>query len=41
MLAATGALFTLGVALFLWDFFFPPRQPQIDGTAERAAVTPA
>ena len=22
MLLATGALFTLGVALFLWDFFF-------------------
>jgi nitric oxide reductase subunit B len=41
MLAATGALFTLGVALFLWDFFFPPRQPQVDATAERAAVTPA
>jgi nitric oxide reductase subunit B len=25
MLVATGALFTLGVALYMWDFFFAPR----------------
>ena len=38
MLLATGTLFTLGVALFLWDFFFSLRAP---AAAADAAYAPA
>jgi nitric oxide reductase subunit B len=43
MLAATGALFVAGVALFLWDFFFLAGRPLPAPAAEplRAARTPA
>ena len=37
MLAATGALFALGVALFLWDFFFLAGRPVEAARAERLA----
>jgi nitric oxide reductase subunit B len=42
MLVATGILFTAGVALYLWDFFFiaPRQRRQVDGAAQ-AAATPA
>ena len=35
MLAATGALFVIGVALFLWDFFFLAGRPVAEGRAEQ------
>ena len=42
MLAATGTLFTAGVALFLWDFFFlAPRQHADAERAGDAARIPA
>src|SRR5512144_1208521 len=42
MLVATGTLFTLGVALFMWDFFFyAPRTGTQADTAYRPAPTPA
>lgn len=37
MLAATGALFVAGVALYLWDFFFLAGRPVVAGQAERLA----
>jgi len=37
MLAATGALFAAGVALFLWDFFFLAGRPLTAGQVERLA----
>ena len=42
MLVATGALFTAGVALYLWDFFFlgPRMQAEADQPAQ-TATTPA
>jgi hypothetical protein len=42
MLVATGTLFTLGVALFMWDFFFyAPRTGTRADTAYRPAPTAA
>jgi nitric oxide reductase subunit B len=42
MLVATGILFTAGVALFLWDFFFlAPRQRIQSEMPVRTAPTPA
>ena len=42
MLVATGILFTGGVVLFLWDFFFlAPRQRTHGATAVQTAATPA
>jgi nitric oxide reductase subunit B len=35
MLAATGAIFVTGVALFLWDFFFLAGRPVAAGSDER------
>jgi nitric oxide reductase subunit B len=37
MLAATGALFVIGVALYLWDFFFLAGRPVPSARAERLA----
>jgi len=37
MLAATGGLFVIGVALYLWDFFFLAGRPIPPGHAERLA----
>jgi nitric oxide reductase subunit B len=37
MLAATGGLFVVGVALYLWDFFFLAGRPVPAGQAERLA----
>ncbi len=39
MLVATGALFTAGVALYLWDFFFLAGRPV--ALPEREELTPA
>jgi nitric oxide reductase subunit B len=42
MLIATGTLFTAGVTLFLWDFFFlAPRQRVQSDAVVQAAPTPA
>jgi nitric oxide reductase subunit B len=42
MLIATGLLFTAGVVLFLWDFFFMAvRQRSAGDVAAETAVTPA
>jgi nitric oxide reductase subunit B len=42
MLVATGALFVVGVALYLWDFFFLAGRPVAATQAERlAAARPA
>jgi nitric oxide reductase subunit B len=42
MLVGTGILFTAGVVLFLWDFFFlAPRQRVQNDAAAQAAPTPA
>jgi hypothetical protein len=41
MLVATGAIFTLGVALFLWDFFvLAARRPEtrVEAVAAEAAT---
>jgi hypothetical protein len=35
MLAATGGLFVIGVALFLWDFFFLAGRPVAAPRAEQ------
>jgi nitric oxide reductase subunit B len=41
MLVATGILFTAGVALFLWDFFFlAPRQGLVRPMASSVRATP-
>ena len=41
MLVLTGTLFTAGVALFLWDFFFlagrPVAEPEREGLAPARA----
>ena len=37
MLAATGALFVIGVALYLWDFFFLAGRPVSVARVERLA----
>ncbi|HYB41207.1 MAG TPA: cbb3-type cytochrome c oxidase subunit I, partial [Candidatus Methylomirabilis sp.] len=39
MLAATGALFAIGVGLFLWDFFFLAGRPR--ATTEAGRLAPA
>jgi hypothetical protein len=39
MLVATGALFTAGVALYLWDFFFQSGRPA--PVAESVATAPS
>jgi len=42
MLVGTGTLFSAGVALFLWDFFFlAPRQRAHTEAAAHTAPTPA
>jgi nitric oxide reductase subunit B len=41
MLVATGILFTSGVALFLWDFFFTPRRHLQPEVGSQTAPTPA
>jgi nitric oxide reductase subunit B len=42
MLVATGLLFTLGVALFIWDFFFlAPKGRLRADAATQPATTPA
>jgi nitric oxide reductase subunit B len=41
MLVATGILFTAGVALYLWDFFFIAPRPAENDAAVQAAPTPA
>jgi len=42
MLVGTGILFSAGVALFLWDFFFlAPRQRAHGEAVARTAPTPA
>ena len=41
MLVATGAIFTAGVALFLWDFFFLAGRPVTAAEREGDGVTPA
>ena len=41
MLVATGALFTLGVALSLWDFFFLAGRPLGAADAPRSAAAPS
>ena len=38
MLVATGMLFTLGVALFLWDFFFLAPSKRHAGSCDRRAT---
>jgi nitric oxide reductase subunit B len=37
MLVATGALFVIGVALFIWDFFFLAGRPVEAAPTERLA----
>jgi len=37
MLVATGALFVVGVGLYLWDFFFLAGRPVAAGQAEGLA----
>jgi nitric oxide reductase subunit B len=41
MLVATGILFTAGVVLFLWDFFFlaPRQRTSVDTAGQPAATT--
>jgi nitric oxide reductase subunit B len=41
MLAATGGLFVIGVALFLWDFFFLAGRPVAVSEAELATARSA
>jgi len=42
MLVATGILFTAGVVLFLWDFFFlAPRQRAVSGAPMPSGATTA
>jgi hypothetical protein len=41
MLVATGSLFTLGVALFMWDFFFYGPKTRTAGDVAYAPATPA
>jgi hypothetical protein len=41
MLVATGTLFVLGVALFLWDFFFLAGRPVVASEAPLAARSAA